>query len=443
MPGLELEDEENKLNHTKIFPKKRRKEEIVIPPLLDGLSSSQSNPSEMQLLCPVRLNILAHLSHEMRTPLTGILGTLEIIDMDSLTIQNQEHLKTIHGSALTLFSLVNNFLDISKIEAGVFKLEVARFNPRKIAEEAKRSLESEALRKNLKFDLEVYPNVPRRLMGDSTRLRQIFFNLMDNAIKFTEEGMVLISLSGELNSNQTHFSLLGRITDTGIGISPKVQPDIFKSFSQADNSMLRQFGGAGLGLFITKQLCEMMNGDLRVSSELGKGSIFEFRVNLRLPQMQTIDQLQNIKSQEIPLYEFPSPRVSNQLLNMNILVVEDSPISQKILVKILTTAGCSVTVACNGQEAVDAVIPKNPYDIILMDGEMPVMDGLTATRIIRETFDAQTLPIIGVTAHAMISDRERFLNSGMNSYLTKPIQKQLLCNEILRCCSIKNVREEQ
>ncbi len=441
MPGLQLEDKSQ--DHIRILPKEREEEERAPSLSLNILSSLEDSLVPTPPLSTVQPNLLAHLSHEMRTPLTGILGTLEIIDMDSLSPQNQDFLKTIHGSALILFSLVNNFLDVSKIEAGLFKLEVVRFNPREIAEEAYRSLEAEAVKKNLKLELEISSHIPRRLMGDPTRLRQIFFNLLDNAIKFTEEGTISISLGGEQNSNQTHFTLLGQIRDTGIGIAPETQVDLFKSFFQADSSMLRHFGGAGLGLFITKRLCEMMNGNISILSELGKGSTFEFRINLKLPQIQQLIQIQHIQHQEIRPYEFPSPRVSDQLPNLNILIVEDNLTNQIILVQLLKKAGCTVTVACNGQEAVNAVVPKNSFDIILMDGEMPIMDGLTATRLIRETFDAKSLPIIGVTAHAMISDRERFLDAGMNSYLTKPVQKQLLYNEILRCYSAKEPKEKQ
>jgi len=222
-----------------------------------------------------------------------------------------------------------------------------------------------------------------------------------------------------------HVTLIGTITDTGIGISSESQELLFKPFTQADNSMLRKFGGTGLGLFITKQLCEKMGGNISISSEPGKGSVFCFKV-----------LLEHYEEITLPI---DSSNTRVELSSIKVLLAEDNAVNQLVLKNMLIKEGCIVDSVWNGQEAVDTIITSKSvscnYDLILMDGEMPVMDGLQATQKIREIFDASTLPIIGVTAHAMIEDRERFLQVGMNGYITKPIQKDSLISEIMRCLS--------
>jgi len=230
-----------------------------------------------------------------------------------------------------------------------------------------------------------------------------------------------VSLDGDYDNG--YFILVGQVIDTGIGMSATTQEQLFKPFSQADASMLRRFGGTGLGLFITKKLCEMMGGDVKVLSEIDKGSTFRFQV--RLGRSKDL----------IPQIEGSAIKLPDTLPNIKILIAEDNAVNQIILKTILTKAGCYVTTAWNGQEALEA-ITKDHYDLVLMDGEMPVMDGLKATQKIRESFNCQTLPIIGVTAHAMVEDRERFLAAGMNGYITKPIQKDALFTEILKCLPV-------
>lgn len=367
-------------------------------------------------LAAAKANFLAHMSHEFRTPLTGILGMLDLINKDCLPEEEKSYLENAKASGLGLLSLLNNILDISKIEAGILNLETTKFKPWVIAQEIVEIFKIDASKKNLDFNLSISSQVPQHLLGDPIRFRQILFNLVSNAIKFTEKGNVSLSIGGVPSADGTRFNLIGQVNDTGIGISPSLQKRLFiRAFCQGDESLHRQFGGSGLGLFITKQLCEIMGGNVKVASEVGKGTAFEFTLNMA----------------SYALSNDLSPRIPDTLPPMQILVVEDNPINQKLLILILKKAGCCVTAVWNGQEALEAV-HKEHYDIVLMDGEMPVMDGLTATRKIRKTFDAKSLPIIAVTAHAMLHDHERFLNAGMNPYLTKPIQKQILFSEILR-----------
>src|SRR3546814_314642 len=364
-------------------------------------------------------SFLAHMSHEIRTPLTGLLGMLELINKERLDEDDLNYLQTAHGSGLALLSLLNDILDTSKVEAGQLKLETLKFNPTVVAQEVVQLLSLDAQKKGIDLKLTTHSQIPLYLMGDPTRLRQVFFNLAGNAVKFTSKGGVDISLGGTYDDN--HFTLAGEVVDTGIGMSAETQERLFKSFSQADTSMLRRFGGTGLGLFITKKLCEMMEWDISVSSEVGKGSTFRFHIRLGRSK-DLIPQTQSSSSTKLP----------EKLPNIKILVAEDNAVNQLILKTMLTKAGCSVTTVWNGQEALEA-ITHNHYDLVLMDGEMPVMDGLEATQKIRETFLPKALPIIGVTAHAMVEDREKFLNAGMNGYLTKPVQREALYTEILKC----------
>jgi PAS domain S-box-containing protein len=371
-------------------------------------------------------SFLAHMSHEIRTPLTGLLGTLELINQEKLHEEDKDYLKTAHGSGLALLSILNDILDISKIEAGQLKIEFVPFNPLSIAQEVFHLLSLEAGKKDLELKLISSPDIPPILVGDPTRLRQIFFNLISNAIKFTCKGSVLVSLDGKYEDR--HFKFCGEVKDTGIGIPHEVQEKLFSPFFQADDSIKRKFGGTGLGLSITKKLCELMGGSIGVISEADKGSIFTFTVQLERPK--ELNPLGGSSPVNLPV-GLPS--------NIRILMAEDNAVSQKVLKQFLIKLGCktaNITAVWNGQEAVDAVT-SNPYDIVLMDGQMPMMDGLEATQKIREKLNPEALPIVGVTAHALTDDRERFLKAGMNGYLTKPIQKQGLCMEILRCLSMK------
>jgi signal transduction histidine kinase/CheY-like chemotaxis protein len=368
---------------------------------------------------------VAYMSHEIRTPLSGLIGLLGLINETSLSNEDQGYLQTARTTSVSLLSLLNDVLDLSKIEARQLTLEEIPFDPRTVAQDVVQLLSLQAQQKGLDLALTLGGSIPKQVIGDPTRLRQIFLNLGSNAVKFTEKGSVTFVVGGtgsSTNNNNGRFILEGKVIDTGIGMSTESQEQLFKPFAQANASMTRRFGGTGLGLFITKQLCEMMGGDISVKSELGKGATFSFRVGLPLPENAANRQYPDSKHEKSP-----------KLPPLHILVAEDNVVNQMVLKGILERAGCSIKAVFNGREAVEA-LQREHYDLVLMDGHMPEMDGIEATRQIRcQGFDKEILPIIGITARVMMNDREDFLASGMNSYLTKPIQAEALKAEILRC----------
>jgi PAS domain S-box-containing protein len=372
-------------------------------------------------------SFVAHMSHEIRTPLGGIIGLLDIIDKENLSGIDRDHIDAAEMAAHSLLSIVNDVLDMTKLEAGILRLEEREFNPLLVAQSVVKTLILSAQKKELDLTLKVRGGIPSCLIGDDARFSQILFNLIGNAIKFTEHGSVKVMLDGASHpENKDIFTLRGRVKDTGIGMKENAMERLFTAFYQVDEALLRGYGGSGLGLFISRQICKKMEGDIKATSKVGKGSTFNFRVNLRLKATAGSPLLEN-KRRVLPKLP-PSLRV---------LMAEDNLMNQKLLKAILVRAGCSdITLALNGLVAVEA-INNNTYDVVLMDGEMPEMDGLTATRKIREKFNKEQLPIIGVTAHALATDRDRFLSSGMNGYLTKPLKKEDLIAEILRCLKIQ------
>jgi CheY-like chemotaxis protein len=247
-------------------------------------------------------------------------------------------------------------------------------------------------------------------------------NIVGNAIKFTENGSVKVLLDGKLADERGNYIICATVKDTGIGISPDKLTSLFQPFFQAEESMSRRFGGTGLGLYITKYLCEAMGGNINIISTLGKGSTVHFEINLVIP-----GKLHTYTTSKLGYFA----EVPDILPPLNILLAEDNPVNQLVIKTMLERSGCSVTLANNGIEAIKSVKEKGPYDLIIMDGSMPEMDGLEATRQIRKF--SSDLPIIGLTAHAMITDQQRFLESGMNGYLAKPVNKKVLNAEILRC----------
>jgi len=329
--------------------------------------------------------------------------------------------------------ILNNILDISKIESHQVGLEKIKVNPIKIAQELIQLYYPEAKKQETKLTLNINPEVPTRLIGDPVRLRQILSNLISNAVKFTKNGSVSITLTGQGCENNA-FNLSGVVTDTGIGIQPGMLSHLFQPFMQADKSIMRQFGGSGLGLYITKALCEIMGGEVKATSQVGVGSTFQFTVKMELPKKQA-SAFKKYADKSGSLKKFA---------DLHILIAEDNRVCRLALKAILDREGCSITVVENGLEAVKAVeaAKKEPYDLILMNGEMPVMGGLEATKEIRKMFNRQTFPIIGVTAHDL-DQRARFLASGMNGYLTKPVETNRLKAEVLRCLEECNSKTEK
>jgi PAS domain S-box-containing protein len=375
-----------------------------------------------------KTTFISHISHEIRNPLTGIIGLLDLISEDPLNPENSEYIKGAQSASLTVLSLLNDTLDIAKIEAGQFKLESIEFNPFRLAQEVVQPFSLQAKKKGIDLNLMIASEIPDHLIGDPTRLRQIFFNLLSNALKFTKHGTISVALKpgkrdhASCKANKNDFILCGSVKDTGIGISFEAQQRLFRPFSQADTSTSRRFGGTGLGLSIVKNLCELMGGTIYIKSQLQKGSTFKFQVILHHPQRLFSPPLL-ASSESIDLHD------------KRVLLAEDNLINQTVIKTILSRKGCLVTVVDTGKKAVEAV-RQGAFDLVLMDGLMPDMNGREATIHIRRLFSKKELPIIAVTASAVPEEEEEFFEAGVNVYMAKPLQAKTLISEISKCLKL-------
>jgi len=364
------------------------------------------------------------MSHEMRTPLNGILGMSGLMLDRPLPLEQRRQIELIRTSAEALLSLIDDILVYAQLEIGKLVLDCADFDLVRIIEEVVALLTPRADDKHINLEAELDPTLIRWLQGDRGRLRQVLFNLVGNAIKFTETGSVKVRASHRLiEDNRAEIRII--VEDTGIGIAPHLRPRLFKTFSQADSSISRRFGGTGLGLAISKHLIELMGGTIDLQSTPGVGSTFWFTVPCKLGQPRV---------EERPRF-LPTPD-ELECSSLQVLVAEDNVINQRVITAVLAGLGHYCTIVSNGAEALDAVKARR-FDVVLMDIQMPKMDGMSATNAIRALGAPwANVSIVALTANAMAGDRERYLDAGFDEYVAKPVDPRALAY-VLSVCARK------
>ncbi|RYD82396.1 MAG: response regulator [Sphingobacteriales bacterium] len=361
-------------------------------------------------------DFIANISHELRTPLGAILGFTDMLKKTTLNPVQLEYLEAVNSSGNNLLAIINDILDLSKIDAGKFIIESLPFSIHELLHSVRVMFETKARQKGIEFTCGIDEKIDAVVEGDPMRLTQVLMNLIGNAIKFTEKGGVYVNCE-LLKSEADFIEVMFRITDTGIGIDADKTATIFERFTQADNNITRKYGGTGLGLAITKQLIELQGGHIDVKSTKGHGTVFCFTISYK----KTTEEI-NFSSQIIDNGSSFFETVKR------LLVVEDNLMNQKLATLILEANGLEVSVAANGTDAI-AVLKQESFDVILMDIQMPVMDGYEATRILRNDLGIST-PVIAMTAHALAGEKEKCISAGMNDYISKPYKEAELLAKI-------------
>jgi len=378
---------------------------------------------EAEQLARVKSEFLANMSHEIRTPLNGVLGFAQVgLRASDGRGKSQEYFARIIDSGRLLLVVINDILDFSKLDAGQLKVEARPYVLEKVLRESLGLLRERAEAKGLALTLEISPGLPAQCVGDALRLQQVLLNLLSNAVKFTEHGEV--ALHASVATHREGEQLVFAVRDSGIGISPEQQTRLFTAFSQADTSTTRRYGGTGLGLAISKRLVELMGGGISLESQAGVGSTFR----VHLPCLRP---LPSTPAPAVPGTGATAPTVpAPQLAGLRLLVAEDNEVNQMLLRELLGDEGCTLSLAVDGQQAVDAVRQAGPgaYDLVLMDVQMPVMNGLEATRAIHAIDPG--LPVVGQTGHALAEEREKCLLAGMIETLSKPLDPDQLVETI-------------
>ncbi|TLV02249.1 ATP-binding protein [Dyadobacter luticola] len=373
--------------------------------LINQLNTSEKKLKEAVL---VKENFLANMSHEIRTPLNAILGYTDLLKKEKLEDEARLHLTTVHQSGETLLAIVNDILDLSKIESGMLRIEQVPFDVRNLVKSSVAMFRHKSDEKGVALHLDISPDIPETLIGDATRLTQILINLIGNAVKFTLKGQITVAVRAQ-NIDLDKIEAVFEIIDTGIGIEPGKLETIFERFRQAEDSTTRQFGGTGLGLSIVRDLVLLQNGDIDVHSKLGSGTSVTVIIPYQIGQVPV-----SKNSEHLPA----KPLVLN---DQKALIVEDNPINQGLMAKFMQEFSIKYAIAENGKEALQ-ILQNETFDIILTDIQMPEMDGYTLTTQIRQTLKLG-IPIIAMTANAMPGEREKCIGYGMNDHLPKPIRE--------------------
>lgn len=373
----------------------------------------------------VKENFLANMSHEIRTPLNAVLGFTHLLQRKQLDAESAAYVQTIQHSGENLLHVVNDILDLSKIEAGMLRIEAAPFSLRLVVHSVEAMFQPRLAEKDVLMHVTIDEQLPDLLDGDATRLTQVLVNLAGNAAKFTEKGMIAITVGGKETDHDTVKVVL-TVKDTGIGIEEEKLKTIFERFEQAEDSVTRKYGGTGLGLAIVKDLVELQNGSITVKSKPGEGTEFTIELSYHIVTG-------NRSATVLPEHKQLLP---DEMKQVKLLVAEDNVMNQLLLKYLFDEKKIAYDVAANGNEVIE-LLKKNSYDLVLMDIQMPEMDGYTTTQEIRNTLQLQ-LPVIAMTAHAMTGEREKCLEYGMNEYISKPIREELLFDLIKKFVPTNN-----